>query len=86
MTSYTWQSELHGLARGSSQTSFDEIEEDAKLIKDADERARFLMQFKPVAIEVYSDKTSYYVDGDMYAKVAAVRYEGNLLTDIPYEK
>ena len=41
---------------------------------------------KPVAIEVYSDKTSYYVDGDMYAKVAAVRYDGNLLTDIPYEK
>ena len=41
---------------------------------------------KPVAIEVYSDETSYYVDGDMYAKVAAVRYEGNLLTDIPYEK
>ena len=41
---------------------------------------------KPVAIEVYSDETSYYVDGDMYAKVAAVRYDGNLLTDIPYEK
>ena len=41
---------------------------------------------KPVAIEVYSDETSYYVDGDMYVKVAAVRYEGNLLTDIPYEK
>ena len=41
---------------------------------------------KPVAIEVYSDETSYYVDGDMYAKVAAVRYKGNLLTDIPYEK
>ncbi len=41
---------------------------------------------KPVAIEVYSNETSYYVDGDMYAKVAAVRYEGNLLTDIPYEK
>lgn len=30
---------------------------------------------KPVAYEVYSDKTSYYVDGDMYNKVAAVRYE-----------
>ena len=41
---------------------------------------------KPVAIEVYSDKTSYCVDGDMYAKVAAVRYKGNLLTDIPYKK
>lgn len=29
---------------------------------------------KPVAYEVYSDKTQYYVDGDMYAKVTAVRY------------
>lgn len=41
---------------------------------------------KPVAIDVYSNKTSYYADGDMYAKMAAVRYDGNLLTDIPYEK
>lgn len=40
---------------------------------------------KPVAYEVYSDKTSYYVDGDMYSKVDAVRYNGNLLTDIDYE-
>ncbi len=30
---------------------------------------------KPVAYEVYSDKTQYYVDGDMYSKVTAVRYE-----------
>lgn len=27
---------------------------------------------KSVAIEVYSDKTSYYMDGNMYAKVSAV--------------
>lgn len=40
---------------------------------------------KPVAYEVYSDKTSYYVDGDMYSKTDAVRYEGNLLTDINYK-
>lgn len=40
---------------------------------------------KPVAIEVYSDETSYYVDGDMYAKVAAVRYEANLLDEYPYK-
>jgi hypothetical protein len=33
---------------------------------------------KPVAIEIYSDKTQYYADGDMYAKVTAVREEGNL--------
>jgi len=33
----------------------------------------------PVPYEVYSDKTQYYVDGDMYSKVSAVRYEGNLL-------
>lgn len=39
----------------------------------------------PVAYEVYSDKTSYYVDGDMYSKVSAVRYNGNLLTDINYK-
>ena len=32
---------------------------------------------KPVAIEVYSDKTSYYVDGDMYAKVAGSSHECN---------
>lgn len=29
---------------------------------------------KPVAYEVYSDKTQYYADGDMYAKVTAVRH------------
>lgn len=40
---------------------------------------------KPVAYEVYSDKTQYYVDGDMYQKVTAVRYEGNLMEDIDYE-
>lgn len=40
---------------------------------------------RPVAIEVYSDKTSYYVDGDMYAKVEAVRYESNLLDEYPYK-
>ena len=33
---------------------------------------------KPVAIEVYSDQTAYYADGDMYAKVAAVRYQEGL--------
>lgn len=33
---------------------------------------------KPVAIEVYSDQTTYYADGDMYAKVAAVRYQEGL--------
>lgn len=32
---------------------------------------------RPVAYEVYSDKTQYYVDGDMYSKVTAVRYEGD---------
>lgn len=31
---------------------------------------------KPVPFEVYSDQTQYYVDGDMYSKVQAVRYEG----------
>lgn len=40
---------------------------------------------KPVAIEVYSDKTTYYADGDMYAKVKAVRYESNLLDEYPYK-
>lgn len=40
---------------------------------------------KPVAYEVYSDKTQYYVDGDMYQKVTAVRYAGNLMEDIDYE-
>lgn len=30
---------------------------------------------KPVPFEVYSDQTQYYVDGDMYNKVSAVRYE-----------
>lgn len=40
---------------------------------------------KPVAYEVYSDKTQYYVDGDMYQKVTAVRYESNLMEDIDYE-
>ena len=40
---------------------------------------------KPVAYEVYSDKTQYYVDGDMYQKVTAVRYDGNLMEDIDYE-
>lgn len=40
---------------------------------------------KPVAYEVYSDKTQYYADGDMYQKVTAVRYEGNLMEDIDYE-
>lgn len=30
---------------------------------------------KPVPFEVYSDKTQYYVDGDMYSKVSTVRYE-----------
>lgn len=34
---------------------------------------------KPVPFEVYSDKTQYYVDGDMYNKVSAVRYEENLI-------
>ena len=32
---------------------------------------------RPIAYEVYSDKTQYYVDGDMYSKVTAVRYEGD---------
>lgn len=32
---------------------------------------------KPVPFEVYSDQTQYYVDGDMYNKVSAVRYEEN---------
>ena len=41
---------------------------------------------KPIAYEVYSDKTSYYVDGDMYAKVSAVRQQSNLLDDINYDK
>lgn len=36
---------------------------------------------KPVPFEVYSDKTQYYVDGDMYNKVSAVRYESDLLED-----
>lgn len=40
---------------------------------------------KPVAYEVYSDKTQYYVDGDMYQKVTAVRYDGNLMEDIDYK-
>ena len=40
---------------------------------------------KPVAIEVYSDRTTYYADGDMYAKVDAVRYEANLLDEYPYK-
>lgn len=40
---------------------------------------------KPVAYEVYSDKTQYYVDGDMYQKVSAVRYTGNLMDDIDYD-
>ncbi len=40
---------------------------------------------KPVAIEVYSDKTTYYADGDMYAPVDAVRYESNLLDEYPYK-
>ena len=39
----------------------------------------------PVAIEVYSDKTTYYVDGDMYAPVEAVRYKANLLDEYPYK-
>ena len=33
---------------------------------------------KPVPFEVYSDKTQYYVDGDMYNKVSAMRYEDDL--------
>lgn len=33
---------------------------------------------KPVPFEVYSDKTQYYVDGDMYNKVSAVRYDENV--------
>ena len=41
---------------------------------------------KPIAYEVYSDKTSYYVDGDMYQKVSAVRQQSNLMNDINYEK
>lgn len=40
---------------------------------------------KPVAVEVYSDQTQYYVDGDMYAKVSALRYKGNLLDEYPYK-
>ena len=40
---------------------------------------------KPVAYEVYSDKTQYYVDGDMYQKVTAVRYTGNQMEDVDYE-
>ena len=40
---------------------------------------------KPVAIEVYSDKTTYYADGDMYAPVDAVRYESNLMDEYPYK-
>lgn len=28
---------------------------------------------KPVPFEVYSDLTQYYVDGDMYSKVSAIR-------------
>ena len=40
---------------------------------------------KPVAIEVYSDQTTYYADGDMYAKVKAVRYESNLSDKYPYK-
>ncbi len=40
---------------------------------------------KPVAIEVYSDRTTYYADGDMYTKVEAVRYESNLLDEYPYK-
>jgi hypothetical protein len=40
---------------------------------------------KPVAIEVYSDKTTYYADGDMYAPVDAVRYESNLMDEYPYQ-
>lgn len=39
----------------------------------------------PVAIEVYSDKTTYYVDGDMCAPVEAVRYKANLLDEYPYK-
>ena len=40
---------------------------------------------KPVAIEVYSDKTTCYADGDMYAPVDAVRYESNLMDEYPYK-
>lgn len=39
----------------------------------------------PVAIEVYSDGTTYYVDGDMYAKVDAVRYESKTTDGYPYK-
>lgn len=39
-------------------------------IKSPDGYARSL----PVTFEVYSDKTEYYVDGDMYNKASAVRY------------
>ena len=40
---------------------------------------------KPVAIEVYSDRTAYYADGDMYAKVDVVGYKSNLLDEYPYK-
>ncbi len=47
--------------------------------------AYLFRESRPVAIEVYSDKTTYYVDGDMYAKVEAMRYEANLLDEYPYK-
>ncbi len=40
---------------------------------------------RPVAIEVYSDKTTYYADGDMYSKVDAVRYESKLPDEYSYK-
>lgn len=37
----------------------------------------------PVAYEVYSDKTQYYVDGDMYSKATAVRYKTQEAGEVP---
>lgn len=56
------------------------------LSHDFEKRPAGYTKNKPIAIDVYSNKTSYYVNGDMCAKVAAVWHKGNLLTDIPYEK
>ena len=36
-------------------------------------------------MEVYSDRMTYYADGDMYAKVAVVRYQEECPDEYPYK-
>ena len=38
----------------------------------------------PVAIEIYSDSSKYYVDGDMYAKADMLKYDFNSVIDFDY--